>query len=126
MAKSKDRAERRRLLRLRGLAEGLEEWALENVQPLLAQNPEDHDSRCPHFAGIITDGSNKEMLVADSEQQIAQMMSRAITASDVHLAAEELVDLDNGERRPANTTVTISFLPTPSPVNAGPAHPAAQ
>lgn len=126
MAKSQDSAERRRLLRLRGLAEGLEEWALEDVQPLLDQNPEDHDSRCPRFAGVITDGSNKELLVADSEQQIAQMMSRAVTASDVHLAAEELVDLDNGERRPAHTTATISFLPTPSPLTAEPAHPAAQ
>jgi hypothetical protein len=126
MGKSNDRAERRRLLRLRELAKGLEEWALENEQPLLDQNPEDHDSRCPRFAGVITDGSNKELLVADSEQQIAQMMSTAITASDVFLAAEELVDLDNGDRRVAHTTTTISFLPTPSPVNGAPEHPAAQ
>jgi hypothetical protein len=119
---------RTRLQRLRELVElqADTDWARSYVQEILDQSPDSPDSRCPRFAGVITDGSNGEFLVADSEEQLAQLMSRAITGSDVCLAAEVLVDLDNGDRRLAYTTVTIAFMPTPSRVNAVPEQPPAQ
>ncbi len=91
------------------------DWGQEAVQLELGQDPDSPDARCPRFAGILEESGDRAVILAETEEELAEEMAARLT-SEIPIRPIELVDLDTHQQRLAFCNATVRFTsPEPRP-----------
>ncbi len=81
-------------------------------QPIRALFAPGSSGECPRYAGEVAlraaRHQNRELLLADSEADLAALMGARLDRDEL-VIADCLIDLQSGQRRAATTTHTVSF-----------------
>jgi hypothetical protein len=102
---------RTRLQRLRELValQADSDWGRSYVQEILDQDPDEADSHCPRFAGLVEESGEYALVVAETIADLAYDMAARVT-NEIPMSAIEMIDLDTQEHHPADTEATVRFI----------------
>jgi soluble lytic murein transglycosylase-like protein len=84
------------------------DWGQETIEDELAQDPDSPEARCPRFAGIVEESGDQAVIVAETEEELAEDMAARLT-SEIPIRPIELIDLDTDQQWLAFCEATVRF-----------------
>jgi hypothetical protein len=85
-----------------------EHWLESLIGDTLKQDPAGANASCPSYAGIISESSDHAITLGDSVKAVADELANG-AASEIPITPIAMVDLDTGQRYPAELETGVSF-----------------